>query len=286
MKFTLLFFIISLFCPAILSQPLIDKIQQLHLQKKEGKIIQYYSQGGEKTAESLGRVLNESPAYYKSNFGISEIFSIAVLDPSDWSKISEIPYGLPFVSGPPYVICFPSSAENELAHIIQESIADYNLSDYYSKSDNELTGLFTSMIGFHELGHIYAKKYGLNFPNRWSFEFAATYFAYLYLTDNYPLESEIWCRISEILAGEIKPQYTHLSDFENLYFRVGIENYAWYQVVFLLRVAETENISGKGFLKKLSDITLNPSDDDYSLNNLEKIGPGFIKWAEKYKLIE
>jgi hypothetical protein len=286
MKSFLLILILYSYCSAVSGQSLLDKIETLHLQKKDGEIIEYYSPGGEKTAGSLVKLLAKSSTYYQDQFGISENFSIAVLDSADWSEITNVPYGLPFVSGPPYVVCFPSSSENKLSRIIKKSIEGYNLSADYSKTDDDLVRLFTSMIGFHELGHIYAKKYGLNFPNKWTYEFGATYFAYLYLAENYPQEADIWRRISEILVNEIKPVHTLLSDFENLYFRVGIENYAWYQVIFLLKVVETENISGAAFLKKLSGIQLSTSDDNFSLTRMEQIGPGFIKWAEKYNLIK
>ena len=142
------------------------------------------------------------------------------------------------------------------------------------------------MIWFHELGHIYAKEYGINFPNKWTYEFAATYIAYLYLTDVFPVEADIWLSISEILEKEIKPNYTSLKDFENLYVRVGVENYAWYQVVFLLRVAEVEKEIGTGLLKKLLNTNLTSSDKYLSLDMLEDIHPEFLSWAEKYKLIE
>ena len=122
--------------------------------------------------------------------------------------------------------------------------------------------------------------------NKWTYEFAATYIAYLYLTDVFPVEADIWLSISEILEKEIKPNYTSLKDFENLYVRVGVENYAWYQVVFLLRVAEVEKEIGTGLLKKLLNTNLTSSDKYLSLDMLEDIHPEFLSWAEKYKLIE
>ena len=99
-------------------------------------------------------------------------------------------------------------------------------------------------------------------------------------------EADIWLSISEILEKEIKPNYTSLKDFENLYVRVGVENYAWYQVVFLLRVAEVEKEIGTGLLKKLLNTNLTSSDKYLSLDMLEDIHPEFLSWAEKYKLIE
>jgi hypothetical protein len=270
----------------LFGQTTLDKIQSLNLGKEEGTILKYYSNGTEERANNLEELLGNSKSYFESSLGVKESFSIAVLDSNDWVKVTNIPYGLPFVSGPPYIVCFPSSNENVLGQIIQRSIKNYNLSEKYEKSDEELIEIFISMIGFHELGHIYAKEYGINFPNKWTYEFAATYTAYLYLTDNFPVEADIWLSISEILEKEINPNYTSLNDFENLYVRVGVENYAWYQVVFLLRVAEVEKAIGISLLEILLNTKITSSDEYLSLDKLENIHPGFLNWAEKYKLIE
>ena len=280
------FAILLLITQQLFGQTTLDKIQSLNLEIVEGNLLKYYSNGAVVRANNLEELLGNSMNYFESSLGVKESFSIAVLDSNDWVKVTNIPYGLPFVSGPPYIVCFPSSNKNVLGQIIQSTIKNYNLSEKYAKSDEELIEIFISMIGFHELGHIYAKEYGINFPNKWTYEFAATYIAYLYLTDNFQIEADIWLKISEILEKEINPNYTSLKNFENLYVRVGVENYAWYQVVFLLRVTEVEKEIGIGLLEKLLNTNLTSSDKYLSLDMLENIHPGFLNWAEKYKLIE
>jgi hypothetical protein len=270
----------------IFSQSTLEKIKKLELQTKEGEIVQYFSEGCSQKAEALKSLLGNSMAYYEKTFGIVESYSIAVLESHDWELITEIPYGLPFVSGPPYIIVLPSSSNNMLAQLIEKSIAGYDLDKKYSKTNEELASIFISMIGFHELGHIYAKKYGLKFPNKWTFEFAATYFAYLYIADNGGSVGEIWYSIGEILAEEINPKYTQLNHFEKLYFNVGIESYAWYQSVFLLRTKEVQNSLGSEFVRRLLGTSLSEADNNFSLEKLEGVDPGFMDWAYKYKLIK
>ncbi len=278
--------IILLCCSRIFSQSNLEKVKSLRINQSEDTITVYYSNGYYLRAVQTKNLLKKSSDYFENKFGVKETFSIAVLDSGDWNKITEIPYGLPFVSGPPYIVCIPASSDNELGKIIKESISGYNLNERYSIENDEIINLFISLIGFHELGHIYSKAYGLKFPNKWTFEFAATYFAYRFLFDDNPSDCQIWEKVAEILIEEIKPIHTSLSDFEKLYVRVGVENYAWYQAVFLLRAAEVNAENGHEFIKELLKVNLTNSSNYYSLDILEKINPGFLAWAQMFKLIE
>lgn len=269
----------------IFSQSTLEKVKSLNLNKSEDNILTFYSDDYKHSAESIKELLGNSTNYFEKTFEINESFSIAVLDSNDWIKITQIPYGLPFVSGPPNIVCIPASTNNVLAKVIKEAIAGYNLQARYAKPVDETINLFISLIGFHELGHIYARACGIEFPNKWTFELAATYFAYLYLKENAPDAALLWVDIAKILVEEIKPQHTSLTDFEDLYVRVGVANYAWYQVVFLLQVAEVEEKQNVNFIERLiTKDSLNSG--DLSLSALEEIQPGFINWAKKYKLID
>jgi len=70
---------------------------------------------------------------------------------------------------------------------------------------------FVSLIGFHEMGHIYAKDFGMIFPNKWTFEFAASYFALCYLKDERPEMGKLWLDASEILVNEMNPEYKSIN---------------------------------------------------------------------------
>jgi hypothetical protein len=188
------------------------------------------------------------------------------------------------VSGPPYIVCIPASSENVLSNIIARAIDGYELQDKYGMTNNEITDLFVSLIGFHELGHIYARSYGATFPNKWTFEFAATYFAYFYLDRNFSKERDIWIEVSNIIIKEIQPRYTSLKDFEVKYSGVGVENYAWYQVAFLLQVEKLFNNQGKDFLNKLQHHTWGSASTTEFVDEMNEIGVGFNQWAQRYNL--
>jgi hypothetical protein len=134
------------------------------------------------------------------------------------------------------------------------------------------------------LGHIYANEYGISFPNKWIFEFAATYFAYFYLEQNFPRQAEIWGNVSEILVKELEPSFTSLKDCKEMYVKVGVKNYAWYQALFLVRVMEVYPQHGIGFLMKLKDYPWPLGSTSEYLNEMETISLGFITWAQNYHL--
>jgi hypothetical protein len=262
-------------------QSALYKIKNLNLDKNNGSIISYYSKGFAVRANELSSMLQKSVPYFKDSLEVEEDYSLAVLDFDDLQKVSRVPYGLPSVSGPPYVVIFPATSNHTLAEVIGNAINGHGLEAKYSSSKEELVNKFISFIGFHEIGHIYAKKKGLKFPNKWTFEFAATYLAYMFIDEYFPKESEIWMNISEILINELRPVYTHLEDFEKLYVQVGIENYAWYQVVFLARAKEIAEKSGFNFINKYQNAKITES--DFALNDLEKLNSGFLKWSAQYK---
>lgn len=263
---------------------MLEKVDHLNLRIIDGDIKTYYVKGYKETAESTLNLLKESIKFYEEVFDVRQSFALAVIDSNSWDKITQIPYGLPFVSGPPYIVCVPANAKNILSEIILKAIEGYELNIQYGMSREEIVNLFISLIGFHELGHIYASEYGISFPNKWTFEFAATYFAYTYLEQNFPGESEIWARVSEILATELDPTHTSLNDFEEMYVGVGVENYAWYQAVFMVRVMEVYRKQGITFLKKLKKHQWPSGSLSEYLNEMENISSGFIKWAKRYHL--
>lgn len=269
----------ELYCQSVLKT-----IHSMNLDQINEFAVTYYSNGYNEVAKRMSRLLSPSRKYFEKELGIFQEFELAILDSNDWMKTTKIPYGLPFVSGPPYIVCIPASTDNELGYVVKKAIRNSNLAESYAETDEELVQLFISLIGFHELGHIYAKSAGIQFPNKWTFEFAATYLAFMYLSETNSREAQIWIDISDKLADQINPKYTLLKDFEKLYVRVGVENYAWYQVVFLLGAAEVKEKLGIKFIEKLRNVEL--PQDNFALDSLEKIYPGFKKWAMKRKLIK
>jgi hypothetical protein len=266
------------------SQTMLEKVKSLNLNSVEGKITTNYSPLYKDRAETVHNLLLGSVNFFETSFQVSRSFSIAVIDKAGWSKITGIPYGMPFVSGPPYVVCLPACSDNPLSAMVAEAIAGYGLGDTYGMTDGEIADIFISLIGFHELGHIYSREYGIRFPNKWTYEFAATYLAHFYLEENHPKESRIWVDVSRALSEELKPVYTSLRDFEEKYLGVGIESYAWYQAVFLLRVVEVYRAEGAAFLAKMKEHHWPAASAPEFMKEMEDLAPGFFSWSQKYHL--
>ncbi len=268
------------------AQSTLEKIQSLDLSETDGNIPAYYPDGFEERAKETVDLLQYSTEYFEETFQVSQHFSLAVLDSLSWIKISRIPYGLPFVSGPPYVVCIPATPDNVLSRIVSDGISDNDLSSSYPMTREEIVSRFVSLIGFHELGHIYANEYGMSFPNRWTYEFAATYFAFSYLEARQPEMSRLWLDVSEVLLEEINPEHRSLSDFEELYVRVGVENYAWYQMVFLERVKEVYDRKGNNFVELYRRHSWPAQSGNLYLGEMEGICVGFFEWASKMGMIQ
>ncbi len=262
----------------------LEKIKDLDLNYIDGNIKTYYSAGYKEYASTNLNLLSKSTVFFEEHFAINQSFAIAVVDSNHWKKITSIPYGLPFVSGPPYIVCIPADSENILSNTISPLIDGYELNAKYGMTNNEIINLYVSLIGFHELGHIYAHSYGATFPNKWIFEFAATYFAYFYLDQNFIKERDIWIDVSNIIINEIQPRYTSLKDFEMKYSGVGVENYVWYQIAFLLQVEKLYQNQGKAFFATLKSHAWSSTSTTEYLDEMEMIGSGFDEWALRHKL--
>ena len=264
----------------------LEKVKALNLDSVDGKIETYYSSGYKPKAQTTLGILRESADFFEEHAGVSQTFSIAILDSAHWGMISSLPYGLPFVSGPPYIVFLPADSKNILFNTVAPLIEGYDLETKYEMTHEEITDLFVSLIGFHELGHMYAHSYGATFPNKWTFEFAATYFAYFYMDQNFERERDIWMDVARILITEIKPRHTSLKDFEAKYAGVGVENYAWYQVAFLLQVEDLYKKQGQNFLNRLKSHTWSSGSTTEYVDEMDEIGSGFAQWAQKHKLYQ
>ena len=267
-------------------QSTLEKIEQLNLNTLDGSITTYYPDGYRDRAISVATLLSASTDFFEQEFGVRENFTIALLDSSTWVKVTEIPYGLPFVSGPPNVVCLPATSNHELAETIAASIAGYDLDSKHGISNREIVTLFTDLIGFHELGHVYTWASGIPTPNKWIDEFAATYMAWAYLEKTFPKAAAIWVDAAHALANGIEPKHTSLSEFEARYVRVGIRNYAWYQSVFLLRVREVYELEGIDFLGRMKNRNWESTSGIHHLDEMQEMVPGFTNWAKSYRLLE
>lgn len=272
-------------CVNASAQTLLDTIQALHPDSGVAGIAVHCAERKMDLAASTAEMLRGAAGFYAEHFEVRQPLALAVLDKTEWTKVTSIPYGLPFVSGPPYIVVLPATGDHPLFRHVDDALDRSDLPARYSMTNEEISSHVLSLIGFHELGHLYAKAFGLEFPNRWTFEFAATAFAYAYLDQCLPITASLWVDACRALAHAGNPAHTSLRDFETLYVGVGIADYARYQAVFLLRVKEVHDAHGIQFLSHLRDVNWPATSPTQYVTELEAIAPGFNRWADKFQLL-
>jgi hypothetical protein len=278
----------------------LKKIQSLNLPYSAKKIKAYYSPGYEKRSLETQELLAEAAAFFEKNLDLKLDLTVAVLDEETWKKAvgESPPYGFPFVTSAPSVAFFPATDNNAIA-LLSLSLKDrvppavMKEFDKIGLTYEEASRRFVTLTGLHELGHTYTEVSQINPGNKWFSEFLASYYAHAFLRQRYPHLATLWQAMCEAYALAIKPTHVSLEDFEKLYFGVGVENYLWYQGKFQQQVAQVYRVKKLSFLKEVKatfprvavgvdwkEHALTISD---TLQKLEKISPGFIRWAEEFR---
>lgn len=273
------------------NETVLQKVQNLNTPYSVNKIKVYYSPGYEKRALELRGMIEDAMKFYERKLKVREEVNLAVLTPEQWKQVGlQVPYGVPNASR--NIVILPALTDNatteatlklkagtSAATLEKVKASGFTFEDGATKS--------VDLLGLHELGHLYTLTYGINPANKWLSEFLATYFAYSYLSQKHPKLARLWEAMSDAYIDGIQPKYNSLSDFERLYFGVGLDNYGWYQAKFLLKGAQ---IYKENKLKFLSEVRKafpqsekEPIPLEVALERLEKLSPGFITWSKDLK---
>lgn len=270
----------------------LQKVRGLKNPSFTNKLTVYYSPGYEKRAKELQRMIEEAMGFYERKFKVTVELNLAVLTQDQWRQVRNTPYGLPGFSESPNIAFLPATADGVVTTgvlSLNSSASPATLKKIKSSgyTFNQGAIQFTDLIGLHELGHVYQIGLGLH-PrrlNKWFSEFLGSYFAYAYMREKHPkLATLFYAMAADLSAESPRPAHTSLEDFEQLYVRVGPNNYSWYQGKFLQRVAQVYENKGLSFIAEVGKAF--PSSEaealpvDIVLQRLEKISPGFIEWSK------
>ena len=267
--------------------PALDVIRFMEISvHRYGDMEVFHGEGKVSEARQLADMLERAALFFSRELGVKEAFSLAFLEQENWARVTQAPYGMPFVSGPPYVVVFSASEDHELYRLVEQTLGGSELAREVGLENDQLIRLFIALIGFHELGHVYARESGLQSPEKWIFEFNATYLAYAFLARNRPEWAEIWVKAAAIIAEQIQPQHRSLEDFEELYVRVGTESYAWFQCVFLEQAAAVFEKEGLEWLPRMRGRECPENPDVHHLYSMEGLHPGFVAWAREHGMME
>jgi hypothetical protein len=262
-------------------------LRALGVEAVPGDVPTYHSPGYAHRAATLQRMVEDGRRFFADSLGLLADINLAVLSEEDWSRITQIPYTIPFFSPGAAMIVLPATTAGPVVddyldsqHRLPPSRLQRIRDAGFSFEEGAHT--MVDLIGYHELGHLYTRAFGIQPPGHWVSEFLATYFAYAYLRRAQPHLAELWDGIVQP-APDTRPAHMSLTDFDRLYFGVGPDNYFWYQGTFAARVSEVFAQRGLGFLTAVRDAfpagTTDPLPGDEVLARLEAIHPGFLVWA-------
>lgn len=260
MKKVILFFALFAFCATVKAQS-VESVKALNTPSLEGKTISvFYSSNYRERAANLQSALEKSNSYFKKKLGIEiKPLYLTVFDAGDYKKLRAAqPYGLPFATGNPPIVFLPATSDGIVAAqsrpLLERLPPETSLEIKSLGYDiNSAIDKSVDSIGFHELGHIYSLKLGIQPKMQevfWMKEFTATYLAYAYMMKNEPKSARLWHLLSGAIVNSWKPAEPGLREMG----KVGITNpqaYSWYQAKIVLKVAEVYEKQQLKFIKRL-----------------------------------
>ena len=268
-----------------------EKIKKLGLPSLSGEVMVYYSQGYAKRAAYLQDLLVGASRFFKRPeiLGVKLDLNLAVLSAEDWAKLTKLPYGVSHILRDSPTAILPAKKKNVMSNGILKNknripVKIHKRLEKLEISFEDAAPTLVDLIGFHEIGHIYAREYGTWPSTMWLNEFIATYLAYAYLKKSRPKLAKVWETMTDALVESSGHAYTTLADFERLYIRVGNENYGWYQGKFQQMVGKVFKKLEILFIHTLKQsLRKNPkvsSNDPFRLQELDTIFKGFSTWAK------
>ena len=280
----------------------LQKVSRLGLSNLPQPIPTHYSLGARTRAEWLQTDLRQMNAFFQEHLGVQTDVALAVLNPADWKKTYNAPYGLPGILGKPRVIFMPAHSGGAAFRQMmarRDAIPAQELQSYLEDKHQAFEATaddFVDIIAFHELGHALSYAYGIRPRCHWLSEFAASYFAYAFLSERKP---EL-IRVFDLLGrpSGMRPPNATLAHFERVHDKTV--DTGWYQGMFERHIRELYPRLGLEFLRELKrhfpagpDAKIGASASasvqkkakkrsippEQALEKLEVIAPGFQSWG-------
>jgi len=264
-------------------------IRELGLDSLDHGLRVYYPPGYQDRAASLGPVFHDAVRYLNDSLNANLEIRVALLDRTVWKQVRSIPYGLPFVeySADPPVVGLPADGEGAVYAFIRElgdtlPVAKRDYLAAHGYTWDQASRRMVDFIGFHEIGHAYEELCRISSPAQWFSEFLASYFAYLYLYEEQPEMAVVWEVTGEVILRGHMPAHRTLEEFETLYTRVGVPDYAWYQTAFQGLVNRMVKQYGFDFIYRAQQLFSRGGDamsPEEVVVLLTKRYPEFREWA-------
>ncbi len=268
---------------------LLNRLRSLGLPSSTDRLTVYYDRGHQAKAIRLRTLIQDALRFFADSLGVAPELTVAVLERPTWERlITAQPYGIPGVDGTPPVAFLPATDDNLAADdalSLEAGVSDTarRLVAAAGHSWPSASRRYVDVVGLHELGHAFAKAAGIQVRSLWFNEWLATYFCYTYLRAARPADARLWEGVLQGYRDAVKPEHRTLEAFDQLYFRVGAQNYVWYQARFQQQVARVHDAHGLAFLRSLQRAfpagAAPVASRDALMRRLDALSPGFSTWA-------
>lgn len=177
------------------------------LQELAGTVPTWYVPSAQQRAREYQQSLQPAIGWFEEELHLKIPMDIAVLDQNSYEKMSNVPWPLPYAMPNFNYLVFPSHIEELLGP------------EPKAKAPGEY-------ITYHESGHVFAFRLGIDSGNAFVGELVANIFMAGYIHAKRP--DLAW--VLEGPSPSEHPRYTTLADLDYVYYPgVGPANYAWYQ---------------------------------------------------------
>lgn len=280
----------------------LEHVKELKLEFLPGRVPTYFSVGQQKRASEMKALSEEASAFYERSLGLKPELTLAAVSPKDWASLLDKPYGLPTMrtgpcnrrgggatSPPQYVAIMPATVGGPIYEgwmALKDSLSPQAMTKLKKSGVEFEQGgkLLLDFVALHELGHAYAHGYGINSLSGFFAEHIGNYFAYAFLRST---KERLDKKVMAILVANVEgitPIHASLEKFETFQSREHPPTETWYNSVFTLKAAEVYERRGLAFLKDVREAFLGEKygsiTNEAILSRLEKIQPGYIKWAQ------
>ena len=218
-------------------------------------------------------LLHSSVMMFEEEFSKSFKIKLAVLDSINWLT-NVVPYGFTFYSKGWLVIPgdmdYPNFLEiygaKSFSSKLEQEIKEIGV------ANDELVDIILNSVLIHELGHYYFNQLTLaESPDRWISEVMASYFSWSYFKEknlDYLKTLELY---SKIFINNYTPKYKTIADFDEVYIRMGIENYMWYHSNFWFLIKDIYEKNGLHFISVYESMFPKKEEGKYSIDEITKI---------------
>jgi len=197
-----------------------------------------------------------------------------ILDSTQWFR--EIsPYGFVFYDGTHWLVLNTGMNYENFRSVYGFNSISKQLDSAFKNNQVTAEQVIFSRLKFlslHELGHYFINDLSKSkAPNFWTNEFIAWYFANEYISKYNPEIKKGFDIFCSTIAENYPAEHTTLSDFNTLYTKVKIGNFAWYHSRFYFLANMLYKCAGDAYLNTFELNFPNKEGLNYSTEVINKL---------------